>query len=138
MAESPISPELDALSCDLLGQALDALAAGVEVPVLAVADLGDGSVPEVTSFADDSLDLCLDAARAYVRGCKGAVRYAIVYDGDVAPEGDGAYPAALILEFGEKGSPSGYSGYVIYQGFGSQDDFAWTDPEPAGTCELLV
>ena len=29
MAESPISPELDALSCDLLGQALDALAVGV-------------------------------------------------------------------------------------------------------------
>lgn len=135
MPQTPISSELDALSCDLLGQALDALAAGVEVPVLVSVDAGEGA--ETSSFSDDSLELCLEAARDYVRSQDGVVRYAIVYDGDVALEGD-VYQAALILEFGEKGATTAYSGYVLYDGFGAQDDFAWADPEPAGTCELLV
>jgi hypothetical protein len=135
MAQTPISSELDALSCDLLGQALDALAAGVEVPVLVSVDAGQGA--EVSSFSDDSLELCLEAARSFVRDRSDVICYAIVYDGDVALEGE-AYQAALILEFGEKGAETAYSGYVLYDGFGAQDDFAWADPEPAGTCELLV
>ena len=54
------------------------------------------------------------------------------------PEDDeGAYEDALILEFAEAGSEA-FSAYVLWDGFGAGDDFAWTDPAPAGQVESLL
>ena len=133
-----ISPELDALSCDLLESALDSLAAGE--PVLALVACEDAAGErDLRSFEDDLPAACITAARDYVRaaGKTGACRYALVYDGDVEGE-DGAFLPALIFEFGEKGDHKAWSGFVLYEGFGTGEDFAWADPQPAGECELLV
>ena len=130
-----ISPKLDELSCDLLGQALDALAEGVEIPVLVSVDLDKGKV-ETKAFSDDGENECLDGARQYVRGLRGCVRYAICYEGAVADD-DGTYCDALLLEFGEKGYRS-YSAYSLFEGRGAGEDFRWSDPAPAGELEPLL
>ena len=130
-----VSPELDELSCDLLGQALDALAEGVEVPVLATCAYDDDTV-ETRAFAEDGENECLEAARDYVRGREGCIRYAIVYEGAVADE-TGAYADALLLEFGERGYRS-YSAYSLFEGRGAGEDFRWSDPAPAGELEPLL
>lgn len=144
---SSVSPELDELSCELLGEALDALAAGIELVVVVVVQDAGGNVVSC-SFADDGPEECLAAAHAYVRrlarsggdsqASLGAPeRYAIVYDGDVADE-TGAYAPALILEFGERSAPTAYSAFVLYDGFGEGEGFSWSDPEAAGEEDLLL
>ena len=135
MPEQPISKELDQLTCDLLGQALDALASGEEVPVLVACDAGDG--PEVVAFEDDGEEECLEAARDYVRALEGALRYVVLYDGAVE-EGEQGYHRALLIEFAEAGSACAWSGYVLYEGFGARDAFSWADPQPAGECPSLL
>lgn len=142
-----VSKELDELSCELLGEALDALAAGVELLAVVVVQDGEGAVSSC-SFGDDGPEECLAAARAYVRslarsggdakaGLGMPERYAIVYDADVADE-SGAYAPALILEFGEKGSSTAFSAFVLYDGFGEGEGFSWSDPEAAGEEDLLL
>ena len=142
-----ISEELDRLSCDLLGQALDALASGIELTsVIAVEDAS--GVVSTCAFEDDGPEECLEAARAYVRrvardggdasvGLGAPVRYALVYDGDVADE-RGAYVPALILEFGERGQETAFTGFVPYDGFGQGEGFSWSDAQAAGETELLL
>ena len=141
-----VSPELDAMSCDLLGSALDALAAGVDVHgVVSVEDAR--SRRDTRAFSDDGPEACLEGARGFVRKLVAdggdesepigkPVRYALVYEGAVAGE-QGGYDDALILEFGEMGSRS-FSAYVLWDGFGAGDDFAWSDPMPAGEVESLL
>ena len=61
-----VSAELDELSCELMGQALDLLAEGEDVNVLlAVADAA-GNVASF-EFADDGEEACLAGARNKVR-----------------------------------------------------------------------
>ena len=50
---------------------------------------------------------------------------------------DGAYRDALLLEFGERGYKS-YSAYSLFEGKGTGDDFAWSEPAPAGELESLL
>ena len=135
MAYGEVSAELDALSCELLGDALDRLADGDDVNVLLVVEDASGVVTPY-EFADDSPEECLEAAHAKVGSTKGAERYAIVYDGAVADD-EGVYHDALILEFGEKGSPA-YSAFSLYEGRGTGEDFAWADPQPAGEIPSCV
>ena len=130
-----ISNELDELSSALMGDALDALADEGEVDVLLVCELADGTV-ESYVFADDGPEACLDGARDKVRATADAVRYAIAYEGAVEAE-DGAYEDALILEFGERGWHS-FSAYSLVMGKGMGEEFAWTDPAPAGELEPLL
>lgn len=151
----PISPALDQLSCELLGEALDMLADGKEI--LAVASVMDADGERLTcAFEEDSPELCLEAAHAWVR-CGGkaggtasharsqvigkAQCYAIAYEGAVA-DGQGtdgeAYNDALILEFGERGAETAYSAYVLVDKLGAGDDFRYTDPEPAGELPCLL
>lgn len=144
-AQGGVSEELDALSCDLLGSALDALAAGSDV--LAVVALEDARNTRISrSFTDDAPEACIEAARDYVRGLlassgdkacnlESPVRYALVYEGAVE-DSDGAFNDALILEFAEQGTQA-YSAYVLWDGFGTGDNLAWTDPAPAGEVESL-
>ena len=130
-----VSPELDELSCDLLGQALYALAEGVEVPVLVSVAYTDGTA-ETKAFVEDGENECLEGARQFVRGLADCVRYAIVYEGAVEDD-SGAFCDALLLEFGERGYRS-YSAYSLFEGRGAGDDFWWSDPAPAGELEPLL
>lgn len=151
-----VSPELDALTCDVIGGYLDALAAGDDPGVVAAVEDAAGRRSQVV-FSDDGEEMCLEAAQTHVAqaarqgyaadGVSKAVRYAIAYLGyvrdDEAVEGPGApdteaYLDALLVSFGEKGAPCGYSAYVLVRGIGSGDNFQWADPAAAGEEDLLV
>lgn len=130
-----VSPQLDELSSTLMGHALDLLAEGGELNVLLVTQAADGSVSSL-EFADDDAVVLLEGARDHVRRAKGALRYAIAYEGAIQDD-DGTYADALILEFGEKGQPS-FSAYSLFEGRGAGDGFCWSDPAPAGEEEPLL
>lgn len=130
-----ISPELDELSSTLMGDALDLLAEGADVNVLVVIEDARGNIQSL-EFSDDGPEALLEAARSRVRHQRNAVRYALVYEGAIQME-DNTFASALILEFGEKGYPS-YSAYSLFEGRGMHDEFAWTDPAPAGEEEPLL
>ena len=141
-----VSDELDQLSSELVGMALDLLADGDDVNVLLVVEDAQGAVASY-EFADDEADELLEAAHAQVgllarrhgdaeTGLSDPQRYALVYEGMVADE-TGAYQDALMLEFGERGWHA-YSAYSLYQGKGTGDGFAWTEPAPAGEVEPLL
>lgn len=141
-----VSPELDDLSSTLMGEAFDALAEDGSLDVLLVVQDEEGRVAS-WSFGDDGVEACLSGARAMVRslaegrgtdeaGVGRPVRYALVYPGAVADE-DGAFRDAVILEFGERGYEA-YSASSLVSGVGRGDDFAWTEPAPAGEVEPLL
>lgn len=131
-----VSPELDELSGDLIGETLDMLADGEEFGVLVAVEGADEEV-ETLDFSDDGPEECLEAAREYVSDLReSVVRYTICYVGAVADE-TGAYEDALIFEFGERGYEH-FSGFMFFTGRGEGEDFAWTDPAPAGQIEPLL
>ena len=151
----PISAELDQLSCELMGEVLDMLAKGTEI--LVVASVMDASGERLTcAFEEDSPELCLDAAREWVRSggkASGAASkagsplvgkacyYAIAYEGavdDPDDPTDEAYHDALLLEFGERGAETAYSAYSLVEGVGKGDGFRYTDPAPAGEVPCLL
>lgn len=144
--EGGVSPELDELSSTLMGDALDLLAEGEDVNVLLVVEDAERNVASY-EFADDGPDALIEAAHQCVRdlargrggddGSIGrALRYAIAYEGAVADE-LGVFRDAVLLEFGEKGSPS-YSAYSLYEGKGLGDRFRWSEPAPAGEVPALI
>lgn len=144
--EPRISPQLDDLSCDLMGEALDRLAEGHAVNVLLALGDAKGNVGSY-EFSDDGEEACLVGAREKVKAVKRSggddsfglatpCMYAICYEGAVADDADD-YADALIMEFGEKGRPA-YSAFSYFAGRGSGDDFAWSDPAPAGEVENLL
>ena len=133
-----VSPETDELASTLMGDALDLLATGEPFEVLLAVQDADGAIQSL-EFKDDGLEACLEAARARVgeKGEKGeALRYALCYEGAVADE-LGAYADALLLEFGERGWRS-YSAFSLFEGKGTGDGFAWSDPAPAGEMPALL
>lgn len=153
-SQSNISEDLDRLSCELMGEILDLMAGGAAISV--VASVMDAEGMRVTcAFEKDAPDVCLDAAHEWVRGAgrgktsatagKGGdtsaiglpICYAIAYEGAVAAEGD-SFQDALLLEFGERGAKTGYSAYALVANKGKGDDFAWSDPQPAGEVDLLL
>lgn len=141
-----ISPELDALSSELMGDAFDVLAEGQSLNVRVVVEDVNGNVAPY-EFGDDGPEVTLDAARECVQkighhggdatsGLGKPVRYAIVYEGMVADE-SGVYRNAVLLEFGERGRKS-YSAYSYFKGRGKGDRFRWSEPAPAGEMEPLL
>ena len=135
-AQGEVSPELDMLSCELLGDAFDRLADAQDVNVLLVTQNGSGEVTPY-EFAEDGAEACLQGAHEKVRELGEACElYALCYEGSVDAEGDGVYHDAVILEFGQRGWPT-YSAYCLFQGKGAGEQFAWADPQPAGELESL-
>lgn len=140
-----VSPELDAMVCDAIGECLDALAQDGVLDVVACVEDADGARAMV-AFEDDGEEACLEAAHEYVRagaasgvpgeGVGRVVRYAVATLGFV--ELDGTASDALLVSFGEQGAPTGYSAFVPVGNFGEGDGFVWSDPEPAGEEPLLV
>lgn len=131
-----VSPELDAMTCDLIDDMLDALAEGGDLGVVLIAE--DESANRYQAcFTDDGVEECLEAARHFVAANADGVRsdhvgpldrYAIGYVGGV--ELDREFRDAVIVSFYQRGMSTGYSAYVLYEG--SAEDFRWCDPEPAG------
>ena len=141
-----VSEQCDGLGSELMGEALDKLAAGDALSV--VASAVDAHGERVTcEFDDDSAEQCLEAARTWVRnGARGEDNarvigkpacYAIAYLGAVADEDD-AFQDALILEFGDRGAACGYSAYSLIDGIGSGKRFRSTEPAPAGELSCLL
>ena len=137
-----ISEELDGMSCDLIETALDALACGMDISVLVSLENQEGQrLTQV--FNDDSIVACLDGAKEYIASDQAlveglsVVRYALTYLGSVEVEPE-LFEDALILEYGEKGAEAAYSAYSLVSGIGEGENFLWTDPAPAGLCQLLV
>ena len=141
-----VSPGTDELSSTLMGDAFDLLAEGTTFNVLLVIQDGGGEVASY-EFSHDGVEACLEGAREKVRKVASAhgdpdahladpLRYALSYLGAVEDE-SGAYRDALLLEFGEKGYIS-YSAYSFVEGIGSGDEFAWSEPAPAGETEPLL
>lgn len=135
-----VSPQTDELAASLLGEALDALADGMEMGVLMAAQLEDGKVVSC-EFTDDGAEACLEGAHERVAQLAGeepaAVRYAIAYEGGVEAEDGSGFEDAVLLEFGERGWRA-YSAFSLIDGKGSGDGFAWSDPQPAGELEPLL
>lgn len=141
-----VSPELDAMACDMMDAFLDSLAEGDNPGVVACAEDAAGNRSAV-AFSEDGDEACLDAADEYIRtlgesgsaedGLDRAVRYAIIYLGCIQNE-YGSYVDAMITVFGEKGSESAYSAFTLVKGIGQGENFMWSDPEPAGEEPLLI
>lgn len=128
-----ISPELDALACDLVGAAIEQLEAQGTLPVLLAVDCED----DLFAFEDDTPDGCYRAACQQV-GALGAActRYALAYDGVVqADESDPGTPA-LLVEFAERGAGEAWSGYLPYER-AADGTLEVGDPLPAGAEEPL-
>ena len=131
MAE--ISPELDELSCNLIGIAIDMLERGLDVPVLLAVDCED----TYTSFEGDSPDGCYRAACERVAELKkDCARYALVYMGVVQESENDAGSDALLVEFAERGMEHAWSGYMLYRN-AADGSLEVTDPLPAGEESLL-
>ena len=141
-----ISPELDELSSELMGDAFDILADGGELNVRVVVEDEARNVASY-EFADDGPEALLDGAHRRIvalvkqagdaeQGLGNPLRYALVYEGAIA-DAEGAYQDALILEFGEKNYRS-FSAYSLVDGRGEGEGFRWTEPAPAGELEPLL
>ena len=147
---SQVSPELDEMVCDLIGYMLDELADGGDPGVITCVEDAEGTRVEA-SFTDDGEEACLEAARTRIaQNASGMAkeklgpiaRYAIGYVGGVQLE-DGVADAVLVSFYerglaDEEGVPTGYSAYVLFEGAGEGDGFAWADPAPAGAEEPLI
>ena len=141
-----ISPELDELSSELMGDAFDILADGGELNVRLVVEDEARNVASY-EFADDGPEALLDGAHRRIvalvkqagdaeQGLGNPLRYALVYEGAIA-DVEGAYQDALILEFGEKNYRS-FSAYSLVDDKGEGEGFTWTEPAPAGELEPLL
>ncbi|WP_077598595.1 hypothetical protein [Olsenella urininfantis] len=145
-AKDGVSAELDLLSSDLMGVALDRLADGVDVNVLLVVQDREGCTASY-EFAEDGIEECLSGAHEKIPmlvrqdgdpdlGLAAPVRYAIVYEGAIADD-EGVYQDCVLLEFGERGYRS-YSAFSLVENRGEGDAFRWSDPAPAGELQSLL
>ena len=131
-----ISNELDAMSCALIGTAIDLLEAqGSQepLPVLLAVDCET----ELFTFGDDTPDGCYRAACQKVQELGAAcTRYALVYDGVIQESDNDPGATALLFEFAERGMENAWSGYMLYR-FAEDGVVEVTDPLPAGAEDLL-
>ncbi len=132
----PISEQLDELTCDAIGMALDKLAMGEGIwPTLVL--LHEDGERDCYVFEDDGLDICLMEARESVKKLgEQSVCYALFYDG-FFENADGLSDNAIVVEFGDRGAETAYSALVAYGNPGMEDDF-WYDAPIAGGEERLL
>ena len=139
MRKDGISAETDALASDLFGQAFDLLAEEAFSGVLLVAETQKGETLSF-EFSDDAIDVLLEGAYAKVKEIAKqedpALRYALAYVGAIEDEQDN-FSDALLVEFGESGYKA-YSAYSYIENIAGHDQFAWTEPAPAGEVEALI
>ena len=123
-----ISPELDALSCELIGAAIGQLEDEHKLPVLLAVDCED----DFFAFEDDTPDGCYRAACQHVADLGSAcTRYALVYDGVIQEDDSDSGHPAIILEFAERDMSHAWSGYLLYR-YTDDGIVEVSDPFPAG------
>lgn len=136
--QDEVSPELDAMVCNLLDDYLNALADGEDLGVLLVAEDANANRYQAC-FTEDGPEACLEGAQHFIESNASGIqsdhvgpldRYAIAYPGGV--ELDCEFQDAIIVSFYQRGMTMGYSAYVLYSGAGTGENFMWCDPEPAG------
>ena len=137
--QNSVSRDLDDMVCGLIEDFLDELAAGSDPGVVLCAEDEYGNRYQA-AFTEDGPEACLNGARHFVEQHAAGIpsdhvgeldRYAIAYAGGVELE-EGVFDDAVIVSFYERGLDSGYSAYVLYEGFGEEEGFLWSEPEPAG------
>ena len=142
--QATVSPELDRMVCDLIGEFLDGLAVGEDPGVVICLEDAEGHRYEA-AFTEDGEEACLEGAAGYIskhamgmkdEGLGRVERYAIAYAGCV--DFDEGYHDALLVSFYERSLDAGYSAYVLFEGVGEGDGFMWSDPEPAGEETPLI
>ncbi|QWT17610.1 hypothetical protein KPC83_00050 [Collinsella sp. zg1085] len=140
-----VSPELDAMVGDVLGEFLDALAVG-ENPGVVICVEDAQSARYEASFTEDGIESCLGAAQKFITdhstgvksdGVSSLVRYAIAYVGAVDLK-EGGYLDAILVSFFELGLKSAYSAYVEIENIGDEERFAWAPPQAAGAETALI
>lgn len=131
MAE--ISPKLDSLTCDLIGEAMNVMETEGKLPVLLMTDGSD----ELYAFEDDDPDGCYRAACQQVQDL-GAVcnLYAIVYEGVVQESESAPGEPAIIFEFAERGVGEAWSGFMYYRK-AKDGSLEVSEPYPGGAEEPL-
>ena len=131
MAE--VSPELDALTCDLIGEAINFLEMDGVLPVILISDASD----DLYAFEDDDADGCYRAACMQVQefGAKCSM-YAIAYEGVVQEDETGSGEPAIIFEFAQRGTGEAWSGYLLFR-INKDGSVDVTDPMPGGAEEPL-
>ncbi len=137
---TPISEELDALTCDLLAQAIKDKTDGEQIWPLAVIETMMGHRDDIAFVNDEPVE-CLNAAHKWVKEQaehQFVTRYALVYEAEVMPEGSDDLKPALIAEFAEQGMGTGFSAYVLYEYDADTENFVWSQPLPAGETEFLL
>lgn len=131
MAE--ISEKLDAMTCDLIGEAIDVMEAEGKLPVLLMTDESD----ELYAFEDDDPDGCYRAACQQVQDLGAACNlYAIVYEGVIQENESASGEPAIIFEFSERGAGEAWSGFVYYRR-NKKGELEVSDPQPGGAEEPL-
>ncbi|MGN0035222.1 MAG: hypothetical protein ACI364_05800 [Coriobacteriales bacterium] len=131
-AAAYISPELDNLTCELIGVCLDALAEDGQTPPT-IACLSTEGEASWRTFSEDGPDAALAAARRTIRRERSDIRaYAVAYDGFIRQDARSQPVDALLVEFAERGMPTAYSAYVAYRKGDTPDQFTVSDPLAAG------
>ena len=122
-----VSQELDALTCTLIGEAINILETQGELPVLMLADCAS----DLFVFEDDDPDGCYRAACQQVADLgKECNLYAIAYEGVVQEDESSSGDPAIIFEFAERSAQEAWSGFMYYQR--SKHGVEVSDPYPGG------
>ena len=130
---SQVSAELDALTCDLIGEAVSTLEAEGKLPVLLMSD----AEQEFLAFEDDDADGCYRAACQQVQDYKASCNmYAIAYEGIIQESEEDAGMPAIIFEFAQRGESTAWSGYVLYRR-NKNGEVEVSDPFPGGEEQIL-
>lgn len=128
-----VSEALDALTCDLIGEAVSTLEAEGKLPVLLMSD----AEQDLLTFEDDDLDGCYRAACQQVQDYKDACNlYAIAYEGLVQESEQDSGATAIIFEFAQRGAEVAWSGYVLYRR-NEHGEVEVSDPFPGGEEQAL-
>lgn len=125
---SQVSEELDALTCDLIGEAINILEMEGSLPVLLLTDAEE----DLFAFEEDDPDGCYRAACQQVQDLGAScTRYAIAYEGVVQSDEASSGDAAIVFEFAERGTGEAWSGFMLFR---RADDgtLEVSDPQPAG------
>ena len=125
---SQVSEELDALTCDLIGEAINILEMEGSLHVLLLTDAED----DFFAFEDDDPDGCYRAACQQVQDLGASCSlYAIAYEGVVQGDESSSGDPAIVFEFAQRGTGEAWSGFILFRR--SQDgSLEVSDPQPAG------
>lgn len=122
-----VSPQLDKLTCDLIGETINIMELEGKIGVLLATDCSD----ELYAFEDDEPDGCYRAACQQVVDLGSECNlYAIAYEGLVQEDESSQGDPAIVFEFSERGAGEAWSGFMYYRR--TKEGLEVSDPYPGG------